>query len=485
MIEVEYPGSVKAIVHSVRLNSLHMPANDSPITARLFAKQVVARLSGAGHVAYFAGGCVRDELLGLHPTDYDVATDATPARIKALFERTSEVGAAFGVMLVYDDASRAVVEVATFRADGPYSDARRPDSVRFSDAPSDAARRDFTINALFLDPFASPEPGDTTEGRVIDFVGGRADLQARVIKAVGEPDQRLAEDHLRALRAVRFAARLGFAIDQGTADAIQRHAADLRGVSRERIGEELKRMFTHPSRAAAAELLERLGLDAPVLNEPSCVSGQRLLAGIGEPVRRIAETAHVSASEWLIQRRWPRVPSFSTALAAWAIDRAMVRVEQADDAAEGLSRLGAEALNVLADEFTKRCRIALCLSNDDAEELSDVIRVVSVLWHRWMDMTIADQKRAAARPGFFAVLSILHAASCDRAERILLRYQGLRDDGIGINPTPLVTGDTLIQAGHRPGPRFKGLLDSVYDAQLEGRIRGSAEAMELVRQLSV
>lgn len=443
--------------------------------------EIVSRLREAGHVAYFAGGCVRDELLGLHPTDYDVATDAIPARIKALFGRTSEVGAAFGVMLVYDDASRAVVEVATFRADGPYSDARRPDSVRFSDAPSDAARRDFTINALFLDPFALPEAGDSTEGKVIDFVGGRADLRARVIKAVGDPAQRLAEDHLRALRAVRFAARLGFAINPGTADAIRRHAADLRGVSRERIGEELKRMFAHPNRAAAAGMLERLGLDVPVLNESNCISGQRLLAGIGEPMPRIAEVDCEPASEWSLRQRWPRVPSFSTALAAWAIDRATARVGQADHAAEGLSRLGAEALNALAEEFTKRSCVALCLSNDDAEELSDVIRGVSVLWHRWADMTIAEQKRAGARSGFFAVLSILHAASRDRTERILLQYEELRNDGIGIAPVPLVTGDTLIQAGHRPGPRFKGLLDRVYDAQLEGRVRTSAEAMELVR----
>src|SRR5688572_17117161 len=253
-----------------------------PAQARAAATEIVARLRGSGHAAYFAGGCVRDELLGLHPTDYDVATDAPPQRIRELFPRTAEVGAAFGVMLVHlyrAGGGGITVEVATFRAEGPYSDARRPDTVRFSDAPTDAARRDFTINALFLDPLAAPD-APAIEGHVVDYVGGVADLRAGVVRAVGDPHQRLAEDHLRALRAVRFTARLGFALDPATADAVRQHAAELRGVSRERIGEEVRRMMGHPSRARAAELLAQLGLDVPVLEEPAAAAPARCLAAL-------------------------------------------------------------------------------------------------------------------------------------------------------------------------------------------------------------
>src|SRR5690606_11510087 len=171
---------------------------------------------------------------------------------------------AFGVVLVH--LHGCSVEVATFRSEGAYSDARRPDVVHFSDPPTDAARRDFTINALFLDPLASKDSA-AVEGHVVDYVGGLADLRAGIVRAVGDPDTRLAEDHLRALRAVRFTARLGFSLDPGTAAAIRRHAMQLRGVSRERIGEEIRRMLTHPTRGAAIELLQELGLDAPVLLE--------------------------------------------------------------------------------------------------------------------------------------------------------------------------------------------------------------------------
>ena len=224
--------------------------------ARGTAASIVRRLREAGHVAYFAGGCVRDELLGLDPVDYDVATDARPDAIQAMFRKTAAVGASFGVVLVKE--AGGVVEVATFRSDGPYSDSRRPDRVEFADAAHDAQRRDFTINALFLDPLAA-EDSASIHGHVIDHVGGMADLRARVIRAVGDPERRLAEDHLRALRAVRFAARFGFAIEQGTASAIREHASDLEGVSRERVGDELRRMFLAETRAEAAGVPRRAG----------------------------------------------------------------------------------------------------------------------------------------------------------------------------------------------------------------------------------
>ena len=211
---------------------------------------VIERLRANGHTAYLAGGCVRDLLLGVEPNDFDVATDAKPTEIEGYFRKTASVGAAFGVMLVHDFGE--TIEVATFRSDGSYTDARRPDSVEFSTPKEDAQRRDFTINALFYNPFAEDE-----DQQIIDFVDGRADIKAMVLRAVGNPADRLKEDHLRALRAVRFAARYGLEIDQTTSDAIREDASELSGVSVERIGEEVRRMMSHPSRVLAVELLRQ------------------------------------------------------------------------------------------------------------------------------------------------------------------------------------------------------------------------------------
>jgi poly(A) polymerase len=279
-----------------------------PIRARAAAEAVVRALRRKGHEAYFAGGCVRDELLGLHPTDFDVATDATPPVVRSLFRGTHEVGEAFGVLLVPQDA--CVIEVATFRAEGAYSDSRRPDSVRFSTPADDAARRDFTINALFLDPLAPAEAGSGAAGRVIDLVGGLADLRAGVLRAVGDPDARLTEDHLRALRAVRFASRLGFEIEPATASAIARHAAELRGVSRERIGQEVRRMLTHPARARAAAIMQQLGLDAAALNEPAPAPAD---PASPPALPSLASLAPEAAFPVASRRPWPARPAAARA----------------------------------------------------------------------------------------------------------------------------------------------------------------------------
>ncbi len=441
-----------------------------PEAARLAATWIVRRLREHGHTAYFAGGCVRDGLLGFHPTDYDVATDATPASVKGVFTRTAEVGAAFGVVLVHvtpgdlglgarvsPSAPSGIVsvEVATFRSDGPYSDARRPDSVRFSDPESDAQRRDFTINALFLDPLApADEPsramrGDV-HGRVIDYVGGVDDLRRRVLRAVGDPDKRLAEDHLRALRAVRFAARLGFELDAATAAAITRHAASLRGVSRERIGEELRRMLTHPSRADAIAMLQRLKLDEPVLAEPTLEADVRIVRALPE------KSTHI------------------VALAAWLLDRA---------------RVPDQPLTPLSDAAVKnacrRAREGLCLSNDEDEELHAILAAVRDMAERWPGMRISQRKRLASRHIFGKCLDIVRAAQPSVAVAIGAQVTEMARDGIGVNPPALVTGDDLVAAGLKPSPLFKRVLDEVRDAQLEGRVRGKAEGMELARRLSV
>jgi poly(A) polymerase len=227
--------------------------SSKPPCSRDDALEVIKRLRRSGHVAYFAGGCVRDLLMGTPPKDYDVATDAPPKRVRELFSNTQAVGQAFGVILVRHGPS--TVEVATFRTEGIYSDGRRPDSVAFTSAEHDAQRRDFTINGLFLDPLENPPAG-----KVIDYVQGQDDLRHRVLRAIGDPHRRFAEDHLRLLRAVRFAARLGFEIEPATAEAIRINAPRLKGISPERIADELRMMLTPPTRHRAWPILWEFGL---------------------------------------------------------------------------------------------------------------------------------------------------------------------------------------------------------------------------------
>jgi poly(A) polymerase len=427
---------------------------------RAAATRVVERLRFGGFEAYFAGGCVRDELLGRNPTDYDVATSARPDDIARVFPGSQGVGAAFGVMLVSipiqaaapgtgveravgaERGERAVIEVATFRVDGPYADARRPTRVRFADAEHDAQRRDFTINALFLDPLdtgASP-----VRGRVIDFVGGQADLSARVIRAVGDPDARLAEDHLRALRAVRFAARLGFSLDPATGDAIRRHASDLRGVSRERVGDELRRMLGQASAPSAVALLEALGLDAPVLDEASQRSDTLEVLG------RAA-----GASDPML------------GLAAWLVDRHRARFG-------GMTGAGRWLDPAAQSSAVGRLRRNLCLSNHEVDALNAYSELGRLLDQAFDGLAVARAKRLASRPGVERALRLLDPA---RGAACEARIAVLSDDGVGIAPAPLLTGDLLVARGYKPGPAFKRALDEVYDAQLEGRVRGVPEAL--------
>lgn len=438
----------------------------NPALARAAATEVVTRLRDAGHVAYFAGGCVRDELLHLDPTDYDVATDATPDRVAQLFDRTMLVGVAFGVVLV--QLPGATIEVATFRSDGPYSDARRPDRIHFSDPVADAQRRDFTINALFLDPLAPPPPPVEptshahVRGRVIDYVGGLADLRDRVLRAVGDPDQRLAEDHLRALRAVRFAARLGFVMDAGTAAAIARHAAELRGVSRERIGEEVRRMLLLPSRAAAAALLQRLGLDAPVLESP-----------------------HLDAPLPTLEALGPGPVPYTTALAAWAFDRSDANPATIPPPDVPPPPRGRRARTREEGGFLHTWREALRLSNEERDDLAAVLAGYAALDSGWATAGPAQQKRFAAHPWFPETLRLLRIRKPELHADIVVRTAELSATPSGLAPEPFMTGDDLVAMGIQPGPRFKQLLDTLYDAQLEGRVRSKSEARELAKGLCV
>jgi poly(A) polymerase len=426
------------------------PSHPSPRSvpgdnARLAAVGIVQLLQSQGHVAYFAGGCVRDEVLGLTPSDFDVATDATPERLLALFRNTREVGAHFGVVHVH--AMGHVVEVATFRTEGPYSDHRRPDSVRFAGPQDDAKRRDFTINALFLDPLASPDKDQAASplgGAVIDLVGGLADLRDRVLRAVGDPHLRLGEDHLRALRAVRLAAKLGFTVEPRTADAIQSEASRLAGVSRERIGDEVRRMLDHPRRAEAMILLRDLCLDGPVLTEPA------------QPAHGVGVLASL-----------PHDAPVSLSLAAWAIDRA-----------------GEPPESSAIFSLLRRWRPALCLSNDEAEAFKGYLTCLGALrtdWSDWGTQGIAPRKRLASRSGFGGAVRLLGALDQPAAGRVASDVEQLAATRSGLDPAPWVSGDDLIALGQTPGPAFKALLDRLYDAQLEDRVGSREEALELAR----
>lgn len=387
-------------------------------SAREAAAHIVGVLRRNGFVAYLAGGCVRDEVMGLTPKDYDVATDARPERVRRLFRNTQAVGEHFGVILVRE--RDCTVEVATFRQETGYADRRRPDAVAFTDARTDAHRRDFTINGLFRDPFS---------GEVIDYVGGQEDIRASIIRAIGDPEARLSEDHLRALRAVRFAARFGFTIESGTADAIAQHASELRGVSRERIGQEIRLMLLDPHRGQAVEWLTQLKLDAPVLDEPGS--------------KRSAD--HVARLQF--GEGTPGTTVLVAALAAWAVGRASA-----------------------APEISSTWRNALVLSNEERDGLRAVLRDLPRLQVEWPGLGIAARKRLAAGSWFDATIAVLAAVVPRVSDRVLDDVKSLSSHAGGLAPAPLVTGDDLVAAGFAPGPRFKGVLEEVYDQQLSGTL---------------
>ncbi len=408
---------------------------------------MVQRLREAGHVAYFAGGCVRDALLGLHAKDYDIATSAAPEAVRKLFPRSRYVGEAFGVVLV--ESASGPVEVATFRIEWGYADGRRPSHVAFTDARHDAMRRDFTVNGLFEDPLT-----DDDSQRIIDHVGGVRDLNRRVLRAIGRPEERFAEDYLRMLRAVRFAARLAFRVERRTAMAIQQHAPKLEGISRERIGAELRRMLAEPSgpRAAhAARLMQKLRLDAPTLREDHCL-------------RRPATLARLDVDA-----------DFPTALAAWMLDRHLTRRNP-----DALASFASGA----ARHIVRRWRTALCLSNDQTTALAGTLDTAARLT-RWGGLPVAQRKRALAHARYESATQLLRAlsgrfrrltATLDRDAPPLLAQ--------GVAPMPLVTGDDLVAMGRRPSPAFAKWLTQAYDEQLEGRLVTKEQALDWVRRQS-
>jgi tRNA nucleotidyltransferase/poly(A) polymerase len=393
------------------------------------AREVVCALQEAGHQAVFAGGCVRDRQLGLDAEDFDVATSALTSEVQSVFSHAYGVGESFGVMLVHRHGWP--IQVATFRTEGPYSDHRRPDHVEVATIEEDAARRDFTINGMYWDP---------VQEQLIDFHDGARDLESGVIRAIGDPAARLDEDHLRMLRAVRFAARFRFEIEPGTALVIQHNADRLAGISRERIGEEIRRMLMGANRTLAAELLEQMGLASAVLGDDQLAAGEpRHLASLPAELDREA---------------YPAV------LASWAIDR------------------GSGDMAKLIERWRER----LMLSNDDRAGLQSVLGLHTNLLTSWESLTIAGQKRMAVLPWFNTAVDLTAVDDPDHAEAVRARVAELAAQG-DMAPSPWLTGVTLIEAGFAPGPDFTRVIDAVYDAQLESRIASPDEALALARDL--
>jgi len=443
---------------------------------RLHAIQVIRELRRHGFEAYLAGGCVRDLLLGLEPADYDITTDATPNEVMRIFPETYAVGAQFGVVLVPvpKDGEREIVpaehphaiEVATFRSDGIYSDGRHPDQVRYSESPQeDVQRRDFTINGLLMDPL----DGD----RVLDFVGGRADLDAGIIRAIGDAERRLQEDKLRMLRGIRFAARFGYAIDPPTFAAIKKLAPQIHQVSRERVRDELTKMLTEGHARQAFELLESTGLLKEALPEID------RMHGVEQPPQ-----FHPEGDVWIhTMMLLEQLPANCPRTLAWGAllhdvgKPPTFRVAPDRIRFDGHVEVGVR----MAHEICQR----LHFSNDDTEQIEALV----ANHMRFADverMKASTLKRFLRLPNFDEHLE-LHRIDCLSSHRDLSLYNFVSEKlrttpPEQIRPEPLLSGRELIELGYVPGPRFKEILCAVEDAQLEGKLQNREEALELVRR---
>jgi poly(A) polymerase len=439
------------------------------MTERDFAIDVVRRLQEAGQKALWAGGCVRDELLGLVPRDYDVATDARPEVVRRLFRRTIAVGMSFGVVEVLgprDHGEPLKVQVATFRADVSYSDGRHPDEVVFASAREDALRRDFTINGMFYDPL---------KGQLFDFVGGQDDLVARRLRAIGDPAVRFEEDKLRLLRAVRIATRFDLTIDPGTDQAIRAMAPQITVVSAERIAEELRQLLVHPARARGMALLGDTGLAAAVL--PEVVPMMSLAQG-----RPDAPTGTLWEHVLRVLDLLGPEPSFPLALAALLHDVGKPRT---------VGRTPDRYTFYNHEHVGKRLASEICLRlklpTAERERVEWLVEK-----HQYLcevrTLRASKLKTILAHPGIRELFA-LHRADALASDRTIehVEYcEGLLREWTpaDLNPPPLLTGHDLAGLGLEPGPVYKQLLDAVREAQLEGTVTTPEQALELARRLS-
>jgi len=444
-------------------------------SAKSFASTIVQTLRQHGFQAYLVGGCVRDLLLKHEPKDYDVATDATPKQVMRIFPETYAVGVQFGVVLVpVPDAAEVsaevpsksqAVEVATFRSDLGYSDGRHPDEVRFSRDPrEDVARRDFTINGMLLDPGT---------GEVLDFVGGRDDLKAGIIRTIGDPDHRFAEDKLRMLRAIRFAARFEYSIEPATFAAIRKLAPQIEVVSRERVRDELTRMLTEGHARRAFLLLDESGLLSHVLPEISAMHG------VQQPAQFHPE-GDVFVHTLLLLENLPRPCPMTLAWGALLHDvgkPATFRVAPDRIRFDNHVEVGVK----IAEGICRRLRF----SNHETEQILSLVDN-HMRFGDTPRMKESTLKKFLRLPRFDEHMA-LHRADCLASHRNLATYDFIRQKREEIppekmRPAPLVTGEDLIAQGHAPGPKFREILSAVEDAQLEGRLPSRDAALEFVRR---
>ncbi len=458
-------------------------------TIKAAAIEIVRTLRERGFKAYFVGGCVRDLLLGREPADYDVSTDARPDEVMRIFPKTWAVGAQFGVVLVPVDSSGdavtqspdpqitqspdhaitrdypTTVEVATFRSDGLYTDGRHPDQVTYTKDPQeDVQRRDFTINGLLLDPMTN---------QVLDYVGGEEDLRRHVIRTIGSPDRRFAEDKLRMLRAVRFAARFGYAIDEATLAAIRKLAPQISQVSRERVRDELTKMLTEGHARRAFELLDQSGLLHEVLPEVE------RMKGVEQPAQ-----FHPEGDVWVhTLLMLEMLPAGASRTLAWGALLHDVGKPPTFRVAPDRIRFDnhVEVGVAMAQDIARRLR----MSNDDTQQIAALV----AQHMRFADspkMKSSTLKRFMRQPRFDEHME-MHRIDCLASHGDLGIYEFLHDKlretpPEQIRPQPLLNGHDLQAMGYRPGPTFREILSAVEDAQLEGIISTREQAEEMVHR---
>lgn len=429
------------------------------------ATAIARRLLDAGHEALFAGGCVRDGLLGKTPKDYDVATSATPQQVLKLFPGSNEVGAHFGVVIVKHGGHH--VEVATFRTDGSYKDGRRPDNVTFSTAPEDAQRRDFTVNGLFQHPLTH---------EIIDHVGGRADLESKTLRAIGDAKQRFGEDALRLMRAVRFSTTLGFTIEPATWQAVCDHADDLAKISPERIRDEFSKLLTVRDRERGVRMLVDSGLIRHIVPE--------LLDTIGcEQPPEWHPEGDVFTHTMIMLGMLPEDASLKLCLAVLLHDIAKPPTFTFDEAAQRIRFNGHDMMGAqMAEKILRRLKYPNHVIDAAVSMVARHMRFMNV-----RKMRTAKLKRFMAAPDFTDELE-LHRVDCassngftDNYEFLLERREEFANEPL--IPPPLVTGGDLIAMGLPPGPRFKELLEAVQTEQLEGRLNDRETALAWVKRL--
>jgi poly(A) polymerase len=429
------------------------------------ARDIVAQLQRAGHTAYLAGGCVRDHLLGLEAKDFDVATSARPEEVQRLFPRVTDLtGKSFGVVRVM--VGEAFFEVATFRQDGPYKDGRHPESVRFATAEEDAQRRDFTINGLFFDPVAD---------RLIDYVGGEADLRARMLRAIGNPADRFAEDQLRLLRAIRFATRLNFKIEPNTWEAIRAAAPSIRTISAERIRDELNKIFTASKPERGLDLLDQSGLLVQVLPD---IAGMH---GVEQPPQFHPEGdvfEHVRLMLTKIHE-----PNLDLALGVLFHDVGKKPTMKVDES----GRIRFNEHESVGADMAEQIMTGLRYDNKSIETVHELVRH-HMQFKDVPHMRAATLKRMMARPTFPLELE-LHRIDCASSHGDLKHYEFLKHQletmsAEEIDPPRLISGRDLLAMGLRPGKEVGRILEKVRVAQLDGTVQTRAEALDLARKLA-